>query len=767
VVKSDRPVAIAAPLAIRGETALGGGPQNEWLRRSTMAAAVTSGAMIAQQVAGKAVRDAFFLTHFAPALLPRVMALAAIVSLGAIVLLSRLLGRHTPRRVMPILFAVSGAGLALEWALGRWSPGVAAVAVYLHVTVFSPIVMTCFWSLINENFDPHTARAAVARIAGGGTWGGVLGGIAAWRGSKVMSPENAVLMIAFINVACVAGTLWIRSPERRPADADAHQISAVSALRKAPFLRNLALLVLVGAAISSLLDYVFSAQAATAFGHGPELLSFFGFFGLCVSVTSLLLQVSLGRVAMEKAGLAVNIGVLPGIILLGSAIGMAMPGLLSAGLLRGAEMVQRNTLFRSAYELLYTPLPEARKRATKALIDVGFDRMGTVLGSSITMIVLFVSSHDVHEQRYLLAFVVVLALFTFPLVRALHRGYVGALEQGLREGARMLRLLPADPQGAFVADMKERTRDRLIERVERLRRHHDDRGPAHDALMRGRALAHLVADLCSNDVARARAALAGWDERHRALASFAITLLAQPALHVEARAALRGIARRVTGQLVDALVDPTMEFSVRRRIPAVIADAGTQRAADGLVLGLDDERFEVRFAAGRALLRLASAQPDIAIPRAVIVEKIRTEALRAPSPPSADAADEPEADGDATQTLLQVIAIDRVSRTVELLFTLLALITDREPLRHCFRALQAEDLRQRGTALEYLHATLPGEILEAVWPLLAEGGPLPAPRAAAEALKELLEAAQGPLSKPPPDSASQKIPPSPRPAPPS
>src|SRR6185369_8109634 len=135
-----------------------------------------------------------------------------------------------------------------------------------------------------------------------------------------------------------------------------------------------------------LLDYVFSAQAAMAYGKGQPLLSFFSLFWLAVSVLSFVLQTAFGRVALEKLGLAINIAVLPGIIILGGAFGVAVPGLVSASLLRGAEAVQRNTLFRSAYELLYTPLPEARKRATKAFIDVGFDRFGTFMGSGIALL---------------------------------------------------------------------------------------------------------------------------------------------------------------------------------------------------------------------------------------------------------------------------------------------------------------------------------------------------------------------------------------------
>ena len=42
------------------------------------------------------------------------------------------------------------------------------------------------------------------------------------------------------------------------------------------------------------------------------------------------------------------------------------------------------SLYRSGYELVFTPLPLERKRATKALVDVGFDKIGSVAGGLFT-----------------------------------------------------------------------------------------------------------------------------------------------------------------------------------------------------------------------------------------------------------------------------------------------------------------------------------------------------------------------------------------------
>jgi AAA family ATP:ADP antiporter len=713
----------------------------------TYAAAATAAAVIAQQVAGKAVRDALFLSTFRATTLPYAMAVAAVLSLVTAVWLARLIARKSPAVIMPALFAVSAAGLALEWAVGFVSAPISAVAVYFHTALFGPAVLTAFWSFINERFDPHTARVAVARIGSGGTLGGVLGGIAAWRASLLISLPTVILLLAVVNAGCLVGIIVVRSRTDEPrvsrplaeTKATSDAASTFAVLRDAPFLRSLALLVGLGAAISSLLDYVFSVEATTAFGKGPPLLAFFSLFWLAVSILSFLLQLALGRIAMEKLGLATNVAILPGIIIFGGAVGIAVPGLMSSSLLRAAEAIQRNTLFRSAYELLYTPLPEERKRTTKAVIDVAFDRLGTLIGSGMAMVVLVLPMHG--QLSLLLGIVVVLALATLPVARALHTGYVAALERGLRDGAKKLDLPPFDGRRTTLSTIHEgEVRDELIDRVEALR---DGgaaiAGPALEILDHPEPLLSRARELLSGNDERTRRALDGWNQATTPLASFGLALLAHKTLHREAQAALRKVACDVTGQLIDALLNPHMDFVVRRRVPFVLAVCATQRAADGLLLGIADERFEVRYECGRALLKVTQSNSEVVVSREKVFEAIRREVANW-KPVVAGEFDEEAPGTDSLAFVSDLLAKDRLNRRLEHIFTILSMHLEREPLRMAFRALHHEDQRHRGTALEYLQTVLPSELRDAVWPTLSEQGPLPEPRPTQQILDDLARA---------------------------
>lgn len=86
---------------------------------------------------------------------------------------------------------------------------------------------------------------------------------------------------------------------------------------------------------------------------------------------------------------------------------------------------------------------------------------------------------------------------------------------------------------------------------------------------------------------------------------------------------------------------------------------------------------------------------------------------------------------------------DRVDRSLEHVFTILALHLEREALRTAFHALHHHDSRYCGTALEYLDTVLPREIRDDVWPFLGPEAALPTIRNPHEILAELTRAAAG------------------------
>src|SRR6185436_6795436 len=104
-----------------------------------------------------------------------------------------------------------------------------------------------------------------------------------------------------------------------------------------------------------------------------------------------------------------------------------------------------------------------------------------------------------------------------------------------------------------------------------------------------------------------------------------IPLLAWHPVAADAVFALRKVAEERIGMLIDALIDPNQDFTIRRRLARVFSVCVSQRAADGLMLGLGDQRFEVRFQCGRSLASLLEKNPRVTIDSQRIYEVVTRE----------------------------------------------------------------------------------------------------------------------------------------------
>ncbi len=167
-----------------------------------LAAIVCAGFVTAQFVAGKAVRDALFLAHVGIPSLPAMVIATSIFSIALIAATSKGVSRLTPPRFVSWAFAISAVLLVLEWGLTYTAPRLAAILVYLHVSGLGPILGSGFWLVTTERFDPRTAKRKFGQIAGGGTFGGLLGGLLAERVAVLAGVGAMLPLLAILNLIC-------------------------------------------------------------------------------------------------------------------------------------------------------------------------------------------------------------------------------------------------------------------------------------------------------------------------------------------------------------------------------------------------------------------------------------------------------------------------------------------------------------------------------------------------------------------------------------
>jgi len=730
---------------------------------------------IAQQVMGRSTRDALFLSNFPVERLPAMMIVAAGVSLVSAVFVSRLITRYSPARAVPWLFGTSGVLLAAEWMFGAAVPGALAVIIYLHWAVFGGTLVSTFWSVINEGFDPRAGKRYVGWIASGGTAGGILGGFAAFAAARSIDMQDTLLALSGMHILCSLLSFRLvrsRAGTHRSATPAAETVpSALGVLADVSYLRDLAVLVATVSAMEALADYTLNAQAAAKWAQGAELMSFFSLFHMIVSVVTFLLQILVGRLALERLGLVGALATLPLFAIAGSSVAAIVPRLWSAAALRGAMAAIGNSFYRSGYELLFGPLPLEKKRPTKTVIDVAFDRLGTMLGSgfALSMLALLPSLVPVS----LLVAVLGLAIFSIFVTRRLQTGYVRLLEESLTVAPALHGR--ARPELGLSQTFGRMDRTELMKEIDALRRENllvsgemtspfawfdapepgaGSTPPAafstppfsvESALganppgatrssrpsVGGDVLAARTAALLSGDVLRIRSVLQepSFDPR---LAPHAIVLLANDTVQKDAVRALRTIAGRITGQLTDALLDRAVPPHVRRRVARVMSTCTSQRAVDGLVEALLDDSFEVRYQCGLSLLKITHEERNLTVSKEGALTAVRREVdldrkLWQHQPPLA-AVDE---EGDLP--LVDGFLRDRTSRSLQHVFSILALVFEREPMRRALTALSGDDEILRGTALEYLDEVLPSDVKAALWPYVSPPKGREKPRAVDDA----------------------------------
>ncbi len=693
---------------------------------------------IAAQVAGKATRDALFLSSFPVTDLPTMVIISSVISVLVVVATSRLFGLFGPSTVTPIAFYVSAGLSLLEWSYIDEQPRAVAAAAYIHFAVFGIILISGLWSVVNERFDPRTAKPKIARITIGATAGGVIGGLLAERVAALSTVATMLPIFAALQV--LGGILvWsiggdsLTPSQAKPSESE----NGFKVLARDAYLREIALLLLVVTVAAGFLDYVFKDVASQSFGDGESLMQFFAAFYTILGLATFAIQSVLANPVLQRFGIARTVSSLPLMMVTGVGVMMIVPGLAAATFARAAEAVFRNSLFRTGYELLYTPVAERDKRSAKTIIDAGFDRLGDAAAGLIISGLIFIAPTEASGALVLLAGVAAgIAVFLSML---LHRGYVDSLEKRLLERAADLDLNPGDDvlrTGAVMQTMATVDLGRLVtsrsgvagarEELRALRqsaRRIEDQSAITEPELQDGSVRRLVG-LRSGDLARVSKALTDPGPFELVHVPQLIQLLAWDEVSGLVTRALRELMPRCAGALLDALLDGEQEFTIRRRVPRVLSVSSEQWVAAGLLAGLHDKRFEVRYQCGRALARIHHRHPEIefdrdavctAVVREVAVDERVWKSYRLLD--SMDEDEEGEEETLGTEWLNEYLA-DRTGRGLEHVFTLLALVLPSAPLRIAFRGIHTDDQNLRGTALEYLESVLPERVREPLWPFI-------------------------------------------------
>jgi AAA family ATP:ADP antiporter len=401
-------------------------------RTGTAFAFLTIFGTLAAHTLLETARDALFLARLPASRLAIVYLIIAAVAVGV---------AQVPwgRRRAAGAFALSrllGAGALVTlgfWLVGPWQSPTGLYALYVWTGLLGSLAVLQFWMVLGDLYTLTQAKRLYGVVWTGSLLGATVGAMAA-RLVADRAPAAALVLAAAVvlGVTALGPALAMGraggQPGPRPRDR-ASISKGVDLFRSDPYVRSLAVLVLVSTVALTLGDYVFKSAVARAV-PADQLGAFFGGIYAVLNFLALVAQVVLGGWLFRRVGLHRALWILPALLFVGAA-GVALGGgLMAALLLKGVDGSLRNSVNRTGSELLYVPLPDAVRTRAKPLIDVVGQRGGQALASLLILSENVLARGDV----VLASAAAALSLVWIAFVSDLKGLYLDVFRRALREG---------------------------------------------------------------------------------------------------------------------------------------------------------------------------------------------------------------------------------------------------------------------------------------------------------------------------------------------
>jgi ATP/ADP translocase len=348
-------------------------------------------ALMTHFIFGRAFRDSLLGSHLAIRSLPSLTVWCTVASIVVSLLVSNLF-RSKQRRhiacviyainvVIEVLFAFASNRLAWPYSL-----------FFVDVSASTLIGLSMIWILVGDWASScHVDRSRlIPGVMLFGSAVSIAAGVGLTHLRIATSFRSANLILAGMN-AISAIALVLHSNDvcgARHGFGLQDLQNRVDPPNK--LLRKFALLVVVAAMTSTLLDLMFRIRVAEHYVNQSDRLHFLGLFQSALNVGALLSQLAVGHLVQKKLVLSF-VHFHPAIVGIASCLFALVPGFWQFTCLRSGEYSLRNSLFRLGSEMTYACFPDQERATVRPLIDVIGERLGDLCASAILALLLLVN----------------------------------------------------------------------------------------------------------------------------------------------------------------------------------------------------------------------------------------------------------------------------------------------------------------------------------------------------------------------------------------
>jgi hypothetical protein len=316
-------------------------------------------------IAGKAARDAIFLSRYDRSYLPLMVVAIAIAVSIAVAAFSKLTRFAKPRQILAVAAPVVAASMFL---FGSRLQGWTIPVLYVWVEIATVILGLEFWLMASELVDSRQAKRLFGLVAGGGSVAAIIVGsqlkpFVKLHGAPALLPLIAAFALAAGLIAVFAARL---TPAPQPAPK--RRTETTPSRKFDGYLTSIAIVVCAAAVGSTLIDYQFKIIAAREIRSEADLAGFFGMFSAATGLSSLIFQFLLTGRILSSLGIIAGLALLPLGLGISSAFILVTPVLAAAALAKFSDQTLKFTVHNSGLECLWLPVPYARRQEMKPWI---------------------------------------------------------------------------------------------------------------------------------------------------------------------------------------------------------------------------------------------------------------------------------------------------------------------------------------------------------------------------------------------------------------
>lgn len=420
---------------------------------------------------GRNARDSIFLVKVGLAYLPYAYMLNAILAIGSAFVYAMFVDKldriHLVRIILIVFMVFLGvtyAGLQTEMRWVYW-------ATYSIVQVIWLMSLMMFWTFAADFFDTVQSKRVFPLIGMGGLIGMITSGLVAKPLIRAFGTDRLFIAWAILlglGLLVIARLAYLRpaaagKPARKKKAPEASQwqqlLEGFQNVRRTPLLLNMVVLILALWLVFTLIDYQFSQVARARFTENgvtdkDALTAFLGIFRSWAGICCLIFQMFLTPLVIRKLGVAGAMTLHPAFLVF-SIGSMALAfGFIPTCVTKFGDHVLLYTATDVAYQLLFNPIPAARRGRARAFVEGYVKPFSMGLGGAFLL--LLIQLKLTPAQIAACNFAVTLVWFVSAL--ALRKNYLKAVVSNLEAAPATRALASTSPEtsAAVIAAMEKR-----------------------------------------------------------------------------------------------------------------------------------------------------------------------------------------------------------------------------------------------------------------------------------------------------------------------